>query len=143
MFGTSANLRNRDAVEGCDLERCTCLAALHRIETALSMVIATATYDVPLTCEKQGVRAATAQLDYLLVEDIEGFLPHRQTDFIIDCRPELTAFVVAPRVDFGLGRLSELICLMQLWRRQFSADYHGEVSSAGYLFDFLCLEALD
>ena len=143
MFEPGANLRNRDAVEGCDLERRARLAALHRIETALSMVIAAATYDVPLTGEEQGVRAATAQLDDLFVEDVEGFLPRRKTNFVIDCRTELAAFVVAPGVDLGLGRLGELVRLMQLWRHQFSADYHGEVGSAGDLFDLLCLEALD
>ena len=82
------------------------------------------------------MRGAATQLDDLLVEDVKGFLPGRQTDFVIDRCPKLTVFVITPVVDLRLGRLGELIGLMQLWRQCFSADYHGKVGSAGDLFDF-------
>ena len=52
MFEPGANLRDSDTIEGCDFEWRARLTALHWIKSALSLVIAATTYDVPLTSEK-------------------------------------------------------------------------------------------
>ena len=55
MLEPCTDLSDTDTIESCYFERSVRLAAFHRVEATLTVVVITATDHISLTCEEQGV----------------------------------------------------------------------------------------